>query len=69
METFEIRLRKNDEYVDTFEDLRYSVTVVRNAATNEVYQTYFELLPSGKKFDGLVYKLFINGVEKEFLKS
>ncbi len=48
---------------------RYSVTVIRNAATNQVIEAYFEILPSGRKFDGLTFRLFINGVERRFLED
>lgn len=69
MTTFEIRLRENDQHVVTLEDSRYSVTTFRNAVTNEVYEAYFEILPSGRKFDGLTFKLFINGIENKFLEN
>jgi len=69
MTTFEIRLRNNDQHVATFEDLRYSITVHRDAPTNNLISAYFEILPSGRKFDGLTFKLFINGVERKFLED
>ncbi|MBK9257282.1 MAG: hypothetical protein IPM42_17555 [Saprospiraceae bacterium] len=69
MTTFEIRLRENDQKVITLTDLRYSITVLRNSSTNEVIEAYFEILPSGRKFDGLTFKLIINGVERRFLED
>lgn len=64
---FDINSRENNQNIETIYDKRYETTVLKNSATNEIYKAYFKIMPSGKQFDSLKYRLFINDVEMELL--